>query len=931
MSLSTLRKNFYRIATLIIDHGADSMRSLLDHLIQKNYKVSFKDFVSAHQHEIYHQFNNAKCCQCSRNYHPSYKTTLGAWQMERLFDKNEPKPQNHKSTSKCEYCCSTVNSTLQIEHIDITLLRLFLVTFFEEDFWKSCFTSGMLFHDFLNTHKHDIFHLLQLNTPCCLCQVHPGYMVMVATEKDRLNKTQWETMFQVPEPPCTQHRSYFPNGYMLNPYSVSATIGIRHSDLDGRARMIILSKFCNMMTHIDQLLNARNTIFTHALKGELSNEDFTLLWNEIENSIIYVSNITCTVDSQKQGILELREKSPEESLCLELQCLILKLMQGNEHVLEQVELKITALTSNISDAVRNEVSIQLNNYSDIRRCGKICAHANDKFLIHRLVNELEIRALHVYQYIEKYCCDKFVTYFNEKLTDRFQSAEDVVNCSWKVIHYFIRTTTFKIGVGQIGTIAVNDWLTLALVNRLLEDEQFDQTDDRILEIHDFIEKYGCQNFVIDFNRKLAERFQSKENVVNCKWKVIHYFIRPSIFKVEIGQIGAVIEDDWLIQRLIKRFIKSGSYRHISNRLLEVTGYIEKYGCGQFVKDFNKTLFELFQSETNVEICELEVIYHCIRPTTFKVEIGQEGTFIKDSWLIQRLIKRLAESGSFKHKCNRLWKVKDYIEKYGCVQFVKDFNKTLFEWFQSENNVVNCELDVIYHFIRPTTFKVEIGQVGTFIKESWLIQRLMKRLTEPGSFEHSNDSLLEIKRYIEKYGCEQFIIYFNKQLMEWFQYEEIVKNCEWEVIHQFIRPSTFKIEIGQIGTVVEDDWLIQRLIKRLAEHGSFRLRIDSTCGVKGYIEKYGCEQFILYFNEQLRECFQYEDNVINCEWEVIHKFIRPATFNIEIGQIGTVINDGWLIQRLIQRLSEFGSFKPRVNSTWRVKGYIEKYGCEQKKL
>lgn len=340
MSLSKLRKNFYRIASLIIDHAAESMRCLLDQFIQTKYRFSFKDFVTNHQHEIYHHFKHELCCLCSRNPHWYSKTVISAWQMEKLFDKNNPKPQYHKHSSKCEYCCSIVKSALQLQDIDITLLRFFLVTYFEEEFWQSCFTSGIVFPDFLNTHKHDIFHFLQLNAFCCLCQTDPGYMVMVVAEKDRLNKTQWETMFHTSELPCTQHRNNCPNGNQLNPCSVSATIGIRHSDLDGRARMIILSKFCAMMRHIEVLVNARNTVFAHAIKGELSDVEFRQLWDEIENSIVYVSNITSTVDSRKSCILELRQKSIEESLCWEFQSLILKQMHGDEHVL-QVEIQIS--------------------------------------------------------------------------------------------------------------------------------------------------------------------------------------------------------------------------------------------------------------------------------------------------------------------------------------------------------------------------------------------------------------------------------------------------------------------------------------------------------------------------------------------------------------------------------------------------------------
>lgn len=333
MSLSTLRKNFYRIASLIIDHGAESLRSLLYTFIQKIHRVSFKDFVSNHQHEIYHQFNNSICCQCSKNYRRPFKAVISVWQMETLFDKNCQKLLCHKHNSKCEYCCSIVKSNLQLQHIDITLLRFFLVTFFEEEFLKSSLSGGLLLHDFLNTHKHDIFHLLQLNTPCCLCLANPEYMIMAVNEKDRLNRTQWETMFQAPVLPCDQHRKNHPNGYTMNPCSVTASIGIHFSDFDSRTRMTILSKFCIMMKNTDQLVNARNTVFAHAIKAELSDNDFCKLWNEIENSIIYISNITNTVDSRTFGIQELKESSLDESMCLEIQCLILRQMQEDEHIL----------------------------------------------------------------------------------------------------------------------------------------------------------------------------------------------------------------------------------------------------------------------------------------------------------------------------------------------------------------------------------------------------------------------------------------------------------------------------------------------------------------------------------------------------------------------------------------------------------------------
>lgn len=334
MSLSTLRKNFYRIATLIIDYGAEAMRCLLDQFIQKKYKVSFQDFVTKHQHEIYHQFNNTVCCQCTNKSYLQFSRVISVWQMEKLFDKHGQKLSGHSYNSKCEFCCSTVMHTLQIHDIDITLLRFFLVTYFEDEFWQNCCTKGSLFRDFLNHNKHDIFHLLQLKTPCCLCQARPGYMVMMVAEKDRLNKTQWETMFHITQTSCTQHINCTPKTSIINPCSVLANTKICYTDLDSRVRTILLSKFCTIRKHIDQLVNARNTVFAHAVKGELSDDDFRQLWNTLECSIVYLSKITNTDQSRTRKILELREKPIDESLNLETQCLILRQMQDDEHILQ---------------------------------------------------------------------------------------------------------------------------------------------------------------------------------------------------------------------------------------------------------------------------------------------------------------------------------------------------------------------------------------------------------------------------------------------------------------------------------------------------------------------------------------------------------------------------------------------------------------------
>ncbi|CAG2248472.1 unnamed protein product [Mytilus edulis] len=784
--------------------------------------------------------------------------------------------------------------------------------------------------------------------------------------KNRLNRTHWETMFHTSELPCIQHRTNFPNGYTTNPCSVSATIGIRHSDLDGRARSIILSKFCSMMSHIEVLVSARNTVFAHATKGELADEDFRQLWNELENSIICVSNITSTADSRKESILDLKEKSLEEAMCLELQCACCKIQDTVEIVkesidlkLQQIKLQIKEFTSNMADVVRNELSVQLNDYSVYQRIQRIT------------------------RYIKRYGCEVFVNNFNEKLAEWFrseenvaifkwpliayfirptsltiekgtfykkhaewfQSEESVANCEWPVINYFIRPTSFTIKNGQIGTVTNDGWLIKNLIDLLTKPESFKYSVDRIEQIiKEYIKEYGCQEFINSFNEKHAEWFQSEENVAKCKWPVIDYFLRPKSFTIKNGKIGTVINDDWLIQRLIHILMKLESYTHSDisyntcTSVMDIYRYLKMYGCEEFFNNFNKKLAEWFQSVENVANCKWPVINSFIRPTSFTIENGKIGTVINDDWLIQRLIHILMTLESYTHSDisynTSVMDIYRYLKMYGGYEFINRFGKKFAEWFQSEEKVANCKWPVIINFIRPTSFTIENGKIGTVINDDWLIQRLIHILMKLESYTHSdisyNTSVMDIYRYLKMYGGYEFINLFGEKLAEWFQTEEKGEKCEWSVIDCFIRPTSFTVENGQIGTVTNEGWLIQRLIHLLMTPTSSKHSVDRRAlDIKEYITKYGGYEFVNRFREKLAEWFQTEEKVANCEWPVIDCFIRPTSFKIENGQIVTVTNDDWLIQRIIHILMKpEPSADPVYDIAWSIERYIAKFGGEE---
>ncbi|CAG2244886.1 DDX58 [Mytilus edulis] len=499
---------------------------------------------------------------------------------------------------------------------------------------------------------------------------------------------------------------------------------------------------------------------------------------------------------------------------------------------------------------------------------------------------------YVQDYVKKYGDEMFVKEFNEELTEQFKSQEIVSISKWMFIEYFGRPTTFKIQNGQIGAMIQDAWLIQRLVNMLIQHETFKPTHVRTCRVYNFIRKYGCEKFVIDFNENLAKTFEVVENVVNCKLKVIHHFIRPTTFKVENGQIGTFTKDEWLIQRLINILVKKNTWRprHArDDRSLKVSDYIEKYGCEMFVKNFNEKLTIRLHSEKVLYNCDWKAVCYFVRPTTFKMEIGKKGIVTNDNWLIQKLIdslKKYARYDRLNHRVDRE---------------LEDFNDKLAEQLQSKESVLESEWEMIYYFVRPKTFKIEIGNIGAVSNDSWIIDRLINVLS--GYRASTCDRTLEVKDYIEKYGCDKFVTEFNSKLSERCQSEEMALHCSWDFVCHFVRPTSFKVEIGQIGAITKDNWLTQTVINRLKEYEKYTPTDKRPWEVTDYIEKYGCEQFVKHFNEKLKEIFKSEKLVYNCSLELIFQFVRPTSFKIEIGQLGVLTKDNWLIDILSNRILE----------------------------
>ncbi|XP_071124013.1 uncharacterized protein [Mytilus edulis] len=530
-----------------------------------------------------------------------------------------------------------------------------------------------------------------------------------------------------------------------------------------------------------------------------------------------------------------------------------------------------------------------------------CAHADENWVIARLINELtkhDCQVKFVRFYIQNYGCNEFVENFNTKLTHWLKSDTNVENCKWEIFKEFVRPTT-KIEKGKMGA-AVED---TRIIKRLIHELMTMITFDGILDVIWYIKKYGCEEFIRNFNETFSQWLKLEENLMNCKWIVVSKIVRPTSFRIESGKIHAHATHNLLSKRLISELGKPKS-----DRILVVRTYIKKLVSDNFVKDFNENLTEWLQSEDNVVNCGLDVLYEFVRPTSFNTRSGEIQGHTNDNWLSQRLIKEFLKTGE-----NRVTDVLTYITKYGSKQFVTTFKENLAEWLLIEEHVVNCELTVIYKFVCPTTFKTGCAGIRTHTNDTWLTHRLVSDFVKTGGDRNSN-----VQTYIQKYGSNKFVTAFTESLNEWLQLEENVANCEMNWLYEFVRPTSFKIDGGEIRAYTNDTWLAQRLLDELLQ---MKVTIPYYAyNVHGYIKKYGSDTFVNILNKKITEWLQCRENVMLCKLNFLYKFVRPTSFRIESGEIAASTNDNWLTEILINML-----LKPEVSTIWNSYSYIKKFG------
>ncbi|CAC5359847.1 unnamed protein product [Mytilus coruscus] len=382
----------------------------------------------------------------------------------------------------------------------------------------------------------------------------------------------------------------------------------------------------------------------------------------------------------------------------------------------------------------------------------------------------------------------------------------------------VRPSSFGIENGEIGATTNDNWLTERLLNVLVTSEGFEISDVQI-----YIQKFGNDDFKRDFNKNLTEWLQSQENVINCSWKVLYFLCRPTAFRITCWEIIALVNDSWLIQRLINDLE--------SVLIMNVKHYIKNFGSDEFINNFNRRFTEWLQSEENIKNCYWTTIEEFICPTLFRIGDGKIGVFTNDNWLTQRLISELV-SPDVEH----VLYVIDYIKRFGSKQFVDDFNIHFTIWLQSEEDVKKLKWDRLFKMIRPTSFKIDTDDIAVPRTDSWIIQRLIYGLSK------SEFEIGTIRQSIENFGsAENFIICFNDKFRAWIF--ENTKTCEWQLFKEVVKPLSYSNSSDEIFVCVDDTQVVEYLFEELHQK-------PDVFSIKWYIQKYGSDEFIVKFNKKL---------------------------------------------------------------------------------
>lgn len=273
MNINIENNNFLKILLSIIEHGTYSQRELIKCQLQR-LNLTFHELLEEKGHELYHLCYRKRCCQCGPIDEVPDIITLRKDKYFKLFQEDGmARLHNHNQMRQHAKCCNYVNTSANVDDIDLALANTILIHCCHELLWHCCLNDHeKTLEEFLNKNKHAIFHMWSSDRPCRLCS--NGIQLEV---KGRIKDSEWYLLF---------------NKSMVgdDPSVYFAHQTITTSDLNTNLSYLLLQELSEEVKISKQLRKFRNFI-SHHPSCRINSGDFEQKWSEIEKSLLHLAQI----------------------------------------------------------------------------------------------------------------------------------------------------------------------------------------------------------------------------------------------------------------------------------------------------------------------------------------------------------------------------------------------------------------------------------------------------------------------------------------------------------------------------------------------------------------------------------------------------------------------------------------------------------------
>ncbi|VDI73802.1 Hypothetical predicted protein [Mytilus galloprovincialis] len=371
MALSKEQENFCKIAFLNVDVVTEALRALLDHHLTE-YGCTLEKLLNTHQHKLFHLYVNKKCQSISCKHQIPDKRVLSKHQLSKLFNTSATTSTSpYKDFGNFTPCLAIKG--LKAAHLDVSMLRVVLSLCCIDLFWKSCLAKeGKSLENFLNEHKHDLYHLWQSKTRCCKCDQY----YKPPSDFSGLKKLHFEILFSRK----VVHSCKAGTSCILCSCSVSPTL--KESDIEDQIAIVVQDYFCPLKKNVNKLVDCRNNCYAHVSEAKFTDSTYNNIWTNVTNAIEQLSIHMKSKDALKQKITKVKGLLLNMKEYEKYKQLVQEQIEEDKEIRETLAIGLQTVTDRLDKIVCAMQKDRMNNSTEDptkeKRIYEVCQPCNSQ-------------------------------------------------------------------------------------------------------------------------------------------------------------------------------------------------------------------------------------------------------------------------------------------------------------------------------------------------------------------------------------------------------------------------------------------------------------------------------------------------------------------------------------------------------------------------